>query len=470
MKRFGYYLDDSPRRKQNKLNKENRRAKADKTVKSDRRQTRKSNQRVGKIFALTLAGVLLGGTLLLFVVSAIRSFEQTGWTLKGYFEKRASASSGSDSLGEEKERKDGSKEFYFFWENIPRSAKKEDALKKEEASEAEAREEDNRVHVLESKVEGEVTICFTGDILFDDEYAVTSTLLQSGDEIQNGIDPALLAITKAADLYVVNNEFPYTERGNRTEGKTYTFRADLDTVSYLQDMGADVAILANNHAYDFGEQGLLDSLDNLERAEIYPLGAGRTIEEAAAPQYFVINGMKIALIAATQIERLDNPDTKEATENSAGVFRCWKPERLCEVIGDAKEKSDFVIVCVHWGTENEASVDWLQEKLAPMIVNAGADLIIGDHPHCLQKIDYINGIPVVYSLGNYWFNSKTIDTGIVQVGLGEEGIRYLRFIPALQSGCKTMKSEGEEKRRILSYLRSLSPGILIDEDGFITDN
>ena len=180
--------------------------------------------------------------------------------------------------------------------------------------------------------------------------------------------------------------------------------------------------------------------------------------------------MKIAIVAATQIERLDNPDTKGATEDGAGVFRCWNPEKLYQVVAEAKEQSDFVIVFIHWGTENQAEPDWAQLDQAPKLAQAGADLIIGDHSHCLQGITYFDDTPVIYSLGNFWFNSKTLDTCMVQVTIGRNGLESFQFIPAIQSDCRVSLAYGEEKSRILAYMRGLSPEVTIDAEGYVSKN
>jgi len=327
---------------------------------------------------------------------------------------------------------------------------------------------ENRILPWEAASEDEVTLGFVGDILFDDEYAIMASLLNRGGTIENGISQALLDRMREVDIMVVNNEFPYTDRGTPTEGKTFTFRADVDTVSYLHDMGADVAVLANNHLYDFGETGLLDTLDTLESAGIPGVGAGRNLKEASAPLYFIVNDIKIALVAATQIERLENPDTKGATENSAGVFRCLNPQKLYEVVAEAKENSDFVIVYIHWGTEFQEEPDWAQLEQGPGLAGAGADLIIGDHPHCLQGITYIDNVPVIYSLGNFWFNSRTSDSCMVRVTIGQEGLKAFQFMPAIQSGCRVDLAYGEEKDRILEYMRGLSPEVSIDAEGYIS--
>ena len=134
---------------------------------------------------------------------------------------------------------------------------------------------------------------------------------------------------------------------------------------------------------------------------------------------------------------------------------------------EAKQNSDFVIVFLHWGTENSDTIDWAQEKQAPEVVSAGADLIIGAHPHCLQQISIVDGVPVAYSLGNFWFNSKTVDTGIIKAVLDENGLQSLQFIPCLQSGCQTAIVQGEEKTRILNDLRGMSGSTQIDDEGYI---
>ena len=273
---------------------------------------------------------------------------------------------------------------------------------------------------------------------------------------------------ETADIMMVNNEFPYSSRGTATAGKQFTFRAKPSTVSYLDDLGVDIVSLANNHAYDYGEEAFLDTMTTLEEAGILYVGAGRNLKEARRPVYYIINNMKIAIVAATQIEKSDYPDTKGATDSSAGVFRCWNGDNLVSTIQEARENSDFVIAYLHWGTENSSAIDWAQEKQAPEVVAAGADLINGDHPHCLQKIEAVNGVPVIYSLGNFWFNSKTVDTGMVKITLNQDGLQSCQFLPCLQSGSKTTLLHDAEKERVLNEMRTLSPGVQIDSDGYVT--
>jgi poly-gamma-glutamate synthesis protein (capsule biosynthesis protein) len=335
-------------------------------------------------------------------------------------------------------------------------------------AETELETESESESALES---GTITLAFAGDILFDDNYAIMYRYKQRGSNIEDAFSASLLERMRSADVFMVNNEFPFSTRGTPTEDKQFTFRANPANVSIYDEMGVDVVSLANNHAYDYGEDALLDTFDTLENAGISYVGAGRNIDEAMKPVYITQNGITVAIVSATQIERLSNPDTKEATATSAGVLRCWDETRLLEVIAEAKANSDFLVLYIHWGTESVEETDWLQDKQAPDYAEAGVDLIIGDHPHVLQKIASVSGVPVVYSLGNFWFNSKTVDTCLIEVGVNKtkEGVDmdYFRFIPCRQTDCRVIELEGSEKTELLDYMRSISPNVTIDDDGYV---
>ncbi|WP_130838164.1 CapA family protein [Lachnoclostridium sp. Marseille-P6806] len=315
-----------------------------------------------------------------------------------------------------------------------------------------------------------VTFSFAGDILFDERYAPAAFALQNGGDITASFDAASLAVMRTADVMFVNNEFPYSDRGEPTEGKAYTFRASPARARWLSALGVDLTGLANNHAYDYGEAAFLDTLDTLDEAGILRVGGGRNLEEACRPCVFEAGGFRIAVINATQIERLDNPDTRGAGEDTPGVFRCFDDTRLLEVIRRSGEEADFVIVTIHWGTESTHEADWLQTSRIQAMAEAGADLVVGAHPHVLQGIDYAGDMPVVYSLGNYLFSSYTTDTGILQVTFrpSQKRMTQLRFVPMLQSGCRVAALDGGEKARVLEELRSWSPNASVDGDGIIT--
>lgn len=331
----------------------------------------------------------------------------------------------------------------------------------------EALEQNQEVYLAECESQDTVTLLFAGDILMDDHYAVMSTYHNRGNDINQAFDQGLLEQMRNADIFMINNEFTFTSRGTPTVNKKFTFRADPGNVSMYEEMGVDIVSVANNHIYDYGEISLLDTLDTLEQAEIPYVGAGRNLQEAMTPVYYIANGMKIAFVSATQIERNGTPDTKEATQDSAGVLRCMNPDNLLLTIEEAKKNSDYVILYIHWGTESQEAIDWLQEQQAPIYAQAGVDLIIGDHPHCLQKMDSVEGVPVIYSLGNFWFNSRTQNSCVVKVALRAGEMESFQFIPCRQSDCRTALLTGQEKTEVLDYMRTISPNVTIDEEGYV---
>ncbi|MEG1848215.1 MAG: CapA family protein [Lachnospiraceae bacterium] len=326
----------------------------------------------------------------------------------------------------------------------------------------------DHIYAKTSKVPGQTLLAFGGDVMFDDSYSIMNSYHAQGDDIKNCIGDTLLQEMQAADILMLNNECTFTTRGEPTPNKQYTFRAKPEYTAILQDMGVDLVSIANNHVYDYGEISLLDTLTALDGADIRHVGAGTNLSEARQPIYYIINDRKIAFVSATQIERLPNPDTVGATKQSAGVFRCLDPNMLCETLREAKSKSDYVVLYIHWGTENVTEIDWAQRDHSALYAEAGADVIIGDHPHCLQGITYIGDTPVIYSVGNFWFNSRTIDTGLFTITLDEKGTATYRFVPCIQSSCRTSLLQGAEKERVLQHMRELSPGVLIGDDGTIS--
>ena len=158
----------------------------------------------------------------------------------------------------------------------------------------------------------------------------------------------------------------------------------------------------------------------------------------------------------------------EAKElNIRGLYQTMNVSTLKAKIAEAKANSDFVVVCVHWGTEKETSPDCWQLKQAPLLAEAGADVIIGDHPHVLQGITYYGNTPCIYSLGNFWFNSSSLDTGMVELEVTKEGLKSFKFIPGIQQNCRTAFVGDDEGARIINHMRNLSSGVIIDDNGYV---
>lgn len=322
-------------------------------------------------------------------------------------------------------------------------------------------------HTIEEKNDGEVTLTFAGDVNLEPTYCGQAAA-------QNGLagcfDAGVLSAMRDSDFFVFNNEFTYT-RATKANTKTYTFKANPAFTKQLSDIGTDLVTLANNHTYDYLEKGLLDTLDNLTAAGIPYIGASRNLSEAEAPYYAKAGNTTLAIISTTRIEGYTNPPTKGATANSAGVFRCLDPTELLRVVREAKTKADLVIVYVHWGTEKRATPDANQLALAKQLEEAGCDAVIGDHSHCLETLGYVNDMPVVYSLGNYLFSHNTRSTCLYRLTLNtDEGtIESAQFLPVTtSSGTYLRTPDARTKASMLSYMRSLSPQVSIDADGYVT--
>lgn len=311
---------------------------------------------------------------------------------------------------------------------------------------------------------GKVTIDFVGDINFDPRWYMMEYAKKQGG-IASCISEDLLKELKSADITMVNNEFCYTREKKTQEGKAYSFKADPEDVKLLEEFGTDIVSLANNHTCDYGEQGLLDTMDALTNGGIVYSGAGRNLAEASAVQYFVVGGRKIAFVSATEIERFYH-FTKRAGEKTPGVLKTQQKEAVLSAIAKARANSDYVIMFVHWGAEGKIKQDSDQRALAQEYAAAGVDAIIGSHPHRLQGVEFVDDVPVAYSLGNFWFSTGTLYATVAQIQINPDGAFKLRLFPCEQKGKKTrlLKTE-EECKAFYQYEADLSDGVQINEEG-----
>ena len=325
----------------------------------------------------------------------------------------------------------------------------------------------------------DITLGFAGDINFDEEWSTTRHMDQQENGILDCIAPELVDKMNSFDIFMINNEFTYSRRGEK-EDKSYNFRADPSRVSNLCLLGTDIVLLANNHVFDYGEEALLDTLDTLNEAGIPYVGAGRDIEEASSARIFRINGRKIAYVAASSAEYYSaRIATREASEDEPGILACYDPEAFLEAIRRASHEADFVVASVHWGLEYDNDYSDLQEELAREMVKAGADAIIGTHTHCIQGVDFIGEVPVYYNLGNFWFNDKHLYSCLAELDLHIPGnpdkpvtLTAAKYIPCTQFDLYTdVPSDEDQREEILSFLKDISRGrIYVDDENVIHKN
>lgn len=294
-------------------------------------------------------------------------------------------------------------------------------------------------------------------------------------DISDGIDRRFINKMNEVDLMWANNEFVFSDRGEPLEGKAYTFRGATANVSYLHDLGIDIVGLANNHTFDYGREAFLDTLDTLKNAGIPYVGAGRDFGEASAPMYMTSDGVTFAYVAASSAEY--EIYTPEAGEDEPGIMWCYEDEKFLDEIRKAARYADFVIALPHWGTEHSTVLEPAQIESAHAYIDAGADVVIGAHPHILQGIEYYEGKPIMYSLGNFWFDDYDIDTLLAEVRLHGERDAYGRpdmrtasvelvVYPGTQSGVFTSWAKTHDERdRIFRYLEEISDYQVSISDG-----
>ncbi len=313
---------------------------------------------------------------------------------------------------------------------------------------------------------GDITLGFAGDINLDETWTVMKHMRRKGKGIQGCIDPRLIQKMRSYDYMILNNEFSISNRGKAMKGKAYTFRAPRRNVKLLQQLGVDAVSLANNHVYDYGKQAFLDTLSTLENNGIKYTGGGKDSKEAKKPVYFESKGKTIAVIAATRAEKYIL--TPAAGKHSPGVFRTYDDTQYVRAIRRAKKKADVVIAFVHWGTEYSTKLETAQTSQAKDYINAGADVVVGAHTHCLQGVGYYKGKPIFYSLGNYWFNEKTLYTTLLQLTIRENGTIEARMLPCLQSGRETHLLTAKSKvRKFVNYVNGISENAKIGAKGVV---
>ena len=318
-----------------------------------------------------------------------------------------------------------------------------------------------------SSGEDAVTVTVAGDLCLEEDGFV----IDKYDEVNNleaCISPEILDITQNADVFYLNHEYTVSNRGEALAGKLYTFRAKPERIALLEEMGTDLVSLANNHIYDYGEAGMLDTLSYLDQAQIPYVGGGRNIGEAGRPIYFIINGMKIGFVAASNAEL--TLYTPAAGEDSPGILEAYDTSMYDRVIAAASKECDYLIAYIHWGPEDVNQYADYQSAQGKEFLDAGADIVVGGHPHVLQGIEYMDGKPVIYSMGDFWFNGETKYTGLLNLEISVDGLKRMSFTPCLQTGFTTQYLEDAgEQREMFDFLESLSPNVQIDDQGVITE-
>ena len=240
------------------------------------------------------------------------------------------------------------------------------------------------------------TLLFAGDVMLSRGVGAR---MESQDDWTLPFEE-IAETLRNADLRFCNLECPISDQG-RNLHHLYSFRADPRALEGLKAAGFDIVSLANNHAYDWGPEALVDSLERLRAAGIRSVGAGQNILAAHYPVLVSVGGLRIAFLGYVEIE------PKEATAEVDRPGVAWlEPAQVLADIRFARPLADLVIVCPHWGLEYAQKPTRDQVELAHRMIDAGADLIVGSHPHVVQPLEPYRERWIAYSLGNFVFDQK----------------------------------------------------------------
>lgn len=295
-----------------------------------------------------------------------------------------------------------------------------------------------------------ITIAFAGDVMMEgsiekamNNFGIHYPFLQVQDEL------------KAVDYAIVNLETAVTKRGTPYD-KQFNFRTGPNSLLALKEAGFHMVSLANNHTMDYGEEGLVDTLNYVKEAGLNYVGAGRNSEEAYAAHYLEIKGKQIAILG---FSRVLPTGTWYATSSKPGIASGYQIDRMVKIIEDVKQHSDYVFVFMHWGIERQQTPEPYQFKDARTMIDAGADGVIGAHPHVLQGLDYYKGKPIAYSLGNFLFpdyvSGLTAESCVLTLVIDGEDI-YMKYTPYLITGNQVTALEGDEFTKRLEAMEALS--------------
>jgi poly-gamma-glutamate capsule biosynthesis protein CapA/YwtB (metallophosphatase superfamily) len=320
---------------------------------------------------------------------------------------------------------------------------------------ARARERDQDVAVLDA----------VGDIMLG--RTVGRTIEMNGPRYPfEAVEPLLAG----SDLRIGNLELPLTSRGQPAR-KDYVFRAPPSVAAGLSAAGFGLLTLANNHMLDYGIEGLLDTIDTLDRAGVGHVGAGRTVEEAHEPVILTVNGLRLAFLSYVNTPNDGRSgwvaESMRAGPTTPGV--AWgTPDVVARDVAAARAHADLVIVAIHAGWEYTPTPNPVQRGLGYAAVEAGAALVLGAHPHVLQGIEFYHNVPIVYSLGNFVFDIDDDDrrqpgmpsllTAVIRLRLNRQGVQSIEVRPAVidQRDGRPIPVTGAAARPVYDRIYSLT--------------
>ena len=259
-----------------------------------------------------------------------------------------------------------------------------------------------------------MSLIFGGDLMLDDG---PGRVIAAGGDPLAGLAPFLAS----ADYRIANLECPVATTGEAMASKIFTFRARPEVLRVLQKR-FDALSVANNHAGDYGKAAFLETLANVDAYGFARFGGGRNLSEAHTPLWINRNGLRIAILGYDEFK----PRSFEAGPDWPGIAWSEDSHVVADIRAARRAGADLVIPFMHWGWEREPKPTERQRRLARIMIDAGADMVVGTHPHITQGAEIYRGKPIVFSLGNLVFDSFKSDelrTGwLLHLTLDKKGV------------------------------------------------
>lgn len=269
-----------------------------------------------------------------------------------------------------------------------------------------------------------VVIHAVGDTNFDTDYI--PNLAVHGFEYAFA---GLGGLFGSDDLTIINLECTASDLGSPLP-KEFTFRCDPASLPVARRNGVDVANLANNHTQDFGTEAMLDARANVNRAGIRAVGVGPDLASATSPTVVRVGDWRIAVLGMGGVVPAQG---WLATDDRAGMASGDDIDQMTAAVSAAAEVADFVAVSIHWMWELETEPRPDDRERAEAMIAAGADMIFGHHPHRLGDLEFIDGKPVFWTLGNFiWprLSDAGATTAVARVLIHPDGTLEACLIPA----------------------------------------
>lgn len=236
---------------------------------------------------------------------------------------------------------------------------------------------------------------------------------------------------ESADYTLGNFENPVVDNPDETEeaDKIINLSSKSGAIDGLEDAGFDAVNLANNHLMDYQYEGLNETLQAFENSSIDVVGAGSNEDEAHGYTMSTHNGMDVATLGVNDITYAN---MEQAGPNSPGISTSQDPSAYIDAVQEADQEADLVIVNVHFGQEYDSTPTTRQRQMTEAIADAGADVIVGTHPHVLQSAEVYNDTFIMHSIGNFVFDqgwTRTRDSVIANYSLASDGTAHLEMQP-----------------------------------------